>query len=553
MKVIYLLFVILFSGFIASSQNNDIVVYSLESEPFYVVLNGVRQNENPETNVRIENVNGDFHRLRVIFANKEFGSVDQSINFFEKDTEIKIEMVFKRNKFRARFMGENKKDKSKAQDEKVITYHDEEKKETNKTESQTIKTSESKESSAETSVRIDVSERGIKTEVSHKESYQAKPEDAIGDIEIIEGETEEVYQFMPNGSMCNRPSVTQEDYMKFRFAIDEENMFKRQEFIINFFSENCMTSAQVAGIVQLDYSTIKPYEIAKQGYRYTWDTENYDLVVASLKSENDRKKLINFLDIGVEGSEIEKPRIDQGTGSVAVEEVEISNSSLVEGYSGGVNCNFGEFVDANELKNTADKENFSADKMQIIRLKSQNKCFTVDDLKVIVETFTHESDKMDFLELAFHNTYDAGSFYQLLDVLTHSASKEKLGNYIKGQTGSRYGNVVDKNNQMAVATYSGEVGSVLPIISQEGFMNTLSNQVFQKDKMAVIDLALANYSLTTDQFIEVAKAAFTSEKDILEFVRKAKSNIYDIDNFHKVREIFSFNSSKNEFDEILGL
>lgn len=551
--------------FVASvfSQGNDIVVFTMESEPFYVVLNGVRQNEHPETNVRIENVNGEFHRLRIIFDNADYAPVDQSINFFEKDSEVKVEMIFRKNRFRARFLGEAKKEKNEAQ--VAVNYATEEGSSNSPVQTKSAEpnrssssvkvggnSTESKQSSSQTSVKIEVSESGIKKEININNKELDENWETTVQQTAKETEVEENYTYLPNGSMCQRPSLSQKDYLNFRYAIEEENMFNREKFIVQFFSENCMTAAQVAGIVQMEYSTVKPYEVAKSGYRHTWDTENYDVVISSLKSENDRKKLINFLGIGQEGGAVEQPEIEQSKIPVEAVPVETPAQSLVEGYSGCVNCSFNQLVDAEAIKAAADEKSFAADKMEVIRVNSQQKCYSVEDVKLIAETFTHESDKLDFLEFAYMNTYDAGNYYAVFNGLTHSASKERIGNFLLGQQQPRFGEVETADNNKAIKSYSGKAGSKLPIINQDVFMKTMNNQVFQKDKMLVIDLALANYSMTTEQFMDVAQAAFTSEKDILEFAKKAYPNIYDRENFHQVKSILSFNSSKKEFDELIG-
>jgi hypothetical protein len=570
MKILSTVIVLLFFCFGLRSQNNDVIVYSLESEPFYVVVNGIRQNDQPATNVRVENLKGDFHRLRVIFANEKYGFVDQGLSFMEANTEVKIELIFKRGKFKTRFRGENKKSLNQSNEEQVVTYHDQEQttstssssssqgttqggtSTTNQTSTHVEVESSQETSSSATSVKIEINGQGINSEIKHPGIYQSQPIDGVGEIEIIEGEVEETYQFMANGSMCSRPTVTQQDYMNFRYKLEEINMFDREKSIVQFFSENCMTSAQVAGIVQMDYSAVNGYEVAKHGYRYTWDTENYSLVVASLENKSEQQKLVTFLDVGVEGGAIETPSIDQSTITTEVVEGTNNNYSLVEGYTGGINCGFNQFVNAEAIKKAADEEDFAADKMQVIRLKSQNQCFTVKDVQLIAETFTHESDKIDFLELIFYNTYDVADFYKVFNVLTHSASKEEVAQFITEHSNKRSGAVKAKTTNNLPSNYAGKIGSYLPIIHQDDLIEALSEQVFQKDKLIVIQLVLNNYSMTTNQFIEAAQASFTSEKDILEFARMAKSNIYDIDNFQKVREIFSFNSSKKEFDELLA-
>jgi hypothetical protein len=397
-----------------------------------------------------------------------------------------------------------------------------------------------------------VSETGIKKEISiHDQRVETSWEEEVQQT-AQQTAVKENYTFLPNGSMCPRPTLSQKDYMNFRYAIEAENMFNREKFIIQFFSENCMTAAQVAGIVQMDLSTVKPYEIAKSGYRHTWDTENYEVVIASLKSQNDRRKLVNFLGIGIEGGVIENPALEQSKTPVEAIAVKTPAPSLIHGYSGGINCSFNQLVDGKAIKKAADEKSFAADKMEVIRLQSQHKCYTVADVQQIVETFTHESDKLDFLEFAYMNTYDAGNYYAVFNGLTHSASKERIGNFVLAQKDPRFGEVISVENDKAVKSYNGHVGSQRPILNQDIFMQTMENQVFQKDKMLVIDLALANYSMTTQQFIAVSQAAFTSEKDIIEFAKKAYPNIYDRDNFHQVKSILSFNSSKKELDELMG-
>ena len=62
-----------------AQNTGDLVFFTPEGGSFWVILNGVRQNEQPQTNVRIEGVRGDFYRLKVIFADDEFEAIDKNI------------------------------------------------------------------------------------------------------------------------------------------------------------------------------------------------------------------------------------------------------------------------------------------------------------------------------------------------------------------------------------------------------------------------------------------------------------------------------------------
>lgn len=386
-----------------------------------------------------------------------------------------------------------------------------------------------------------------------EDSTSASLNDNNKEIPADELEVNEDYRFMENGSMCSRPSVSQEQFLDFKVAIEKKGMFARHDFVVDYFQENCMTSEQISNIVQMDYTTIKPYEIAKIAYRHTWDTENYGLVLAALNNEAEVEKLVNFLDIGEAGTEISRPVADQTRSKKQLEKHidKVSSNSLIPGYSGGVGCDSDELADIEKIKAGAKEEDYTNGKMTVIRQGSQGKCFSVENIMDLSKVFSHESDKLDFMEWAFHHTYDVGNFYKAFDVFTHSTSKSKFGKYVLGQPNAKYGIVVDEDAPQPPEDYNGRIGSDRPIINGDDFVRAVGSQVFQKDKMMVINFAMENYSMTTDQFIAVAEEAFTSEKDILNFAKIAFSSIYDQDNFDKAASTLSFSSSKKEFENML--
>lgn len=524
----------LFMLFELYGQQNNLVVFTQESTPFYVVLNGVRQNETPQTNVKIEDVKGEFQKVRVIFENEELGAVDQSVNFFKEDVEIKIEVVYKRNKYRLRYMGEtalNNTETSSGQE--TIDFQS--------SESSSHKEEQSKETTKGSG------QVSISTRIAEQESQvEQTAEQAVEDIEPNED-----YVFLDNGSMCEKPSVSQEDYLAFKYDLDSENMFRQERFVLDFFKENCMTSAQIAGIVKMDFTTVKPYAIARDGYRYTWDTENYGVVIASLEKEAEQKQLINFLDAGKIGTDMEKP--DEGQAKITNQQsgAPKEKESLIEGYTGGVGCPNNEFIDALQLKFKVDKESSSADKMELIRMATQNNCLNVAQVKTLASAFTQENTRLDFVQWAYHHTYDVADYYLVFKEFIHGSNKKKLSDFILEQPQNVYGIVKNDHSDKIPSEYSGEIGSSDPILNTEKVANALKNQVFKKDKILILNHVLKNQALTVEQFKELADVSFTSENDILDFAEMAYPKIYNRDDFHTVKEIFTFNSSKRALDELI--
>lgn len=59
----------------AIAQNSSISIFSETGDPFYVFLNSVRQNENPDTNVRVDLLTNPYYDAEIVFANPDIPSV----------------------------------------------------------------------------------------------------------------------------------------------------------------------------------------------------------------------------------------------------------------------------------------------------------------------------------------------------------------------------------------------------------------------------------------------------------------------------------------------
>lgn len=91
MKRILLLALLL--GFIGVSKaQNRLVVFNQDGKQFYVILNGIKQNAEPKTNVKIEQLDGEAYKLKVIFADGATADVDKSIYFADANHEYVTEL-----------------------------------------------------------------------------------------------------------------------------------------------------------------------------------------------------------------------------------------------------------------------------------------------------------------------------------------------------------------------------------------------------------------------------------------------------------------------------
>lgn len=93
-----LLLVLLFASasLFAQNGNSTFEIFSEDGDPFVVVMNGVQQNTQAQTNVKIQNLTPAPYKLRIIFQNKELGALNDKINLdygFHQSYVIKLKKI----------------------------------------------------------------------------------------------------------------------------------------------------------------------------------------------------------------------------------------------------------------------------------------------------------------------------------------------------------------------------------------------------------------------------------------------------------------------------
>lgn len=92
MKKVYLLLSLGLFTVQSFAQLSNAVLFTEEGERFTLILNGARQNDNPETQIRITNLNAEFYKMKIIFDDQTLGSIDANlylINGTERAFNIK--------------------------------------------------------------------------------------------------------------------------------------------------------------------------------------------------------------------------------------------------------------------------------------------------------------------------------------------------------------------------------------------------------------------------------------------------------------------------------
>lgn len=90
-----------------AQQGSNFIFFAPEGEQFYLIINGIRQNENPETNVKVQGITGMMVKAKVIFADTQLGEVDKTIPMPEYPAEVTWQVkMTKKGEYGIKYFGE---------------------------------------------------------------------------------------------------------------------------------------------------------------------------------------------------------------------------------------------------------------------------------------------------------------------------------------------------------------------------------------------------------------------------------------------------------------
>jgi len=94
-KLLLLLLTMMLAAITSQAQvKSNLVFFTEQGERFTVILNGIRQNQQPETNVKITGLIAPNYKLKIIFDDASLGEIDKNL-MFNQGTESTF--VIKRN------------------------------------------------------------------------------------------------------------------------------------------------------------------------------------------------------------------------------------------------------------------------------------------------------------------------------------------------------------------------------------------------------------------------------------------------------------------------
>ncbi len=289
------------------SQENNAIFFSQNGEQFFVIVNGIKQNAEPATNVKVTGLNAPNYKVKIIF-NNGLPEIDKNVYFNEMGSEITYQIKQdKKGIYKLRFFSQVPLAQAAPPPptQSVIVYHVNPLPPTNTTITQTTTTTTTGVQPAQgASVGVNVGGTGINMNVSINDGSMTGTQSSSTYSQTTTTMTTTSppapvsVEYVPgyHGPIGCPIPMSPADFQSAKQTIASKS-FEDSKLTIakQIVNSNCLTSGQVRDLVHLfDFEDTK-LKFAKYCYGYTYDLGNYYKVNDAFEFESSIDELNQYI------------------------------------------------------------------------------------------------------------------------------------------------------------------------------------------------------------------------------------------------------------------
>jgi hypothetical protein len=314
-----LLLLFLFTTQLFFAQTSSITVFSQEGERFYVIVNGVRQNDAPSTNVKVTDLEKPNYLVKIIFEDQSIASLNQNVyllDYDEKRTNVTFNLKRDRKGKMKMAMNSFDYDVNSSKGTEVVKYHEIENpiaiptKNTTKTETKTTKTEtktvdvntlgigiNTKIEESEDNINVNVNIGGLNTSVTTKTDTPVKP----GRPKVLKDEivTEKPVTAAPIENTAKNCTfkMSTSDFQRAKSSVEKQSFAEsKMKVAKQFTTSNCLSTDQIIEIVNLFSFEENKLDYAKFAYSKCVDKNNYFLVNDAFSFSSSTDELTEYIE-----------------------------------------------------------------------------------------------------------------------------------------------------------------------------------------------------------------------------------------------------------------
>lgn len=376
--------IFLFTAF--GQKTSNLVIFAEDATPFYAIVNGIKQNIEPQTNVKITGLTNEINQVRVIFKNTNIPSLNQQVYFQSMGVEATMRITNTKKGYKLRYFGEVPLTETTVVDN-----------------TQWVSVLQASEPVVNTGVGGAVTTTTTVVEEKVTTTTNASPTNTATNVNI--------------GTTTNTAAVS-------------TNVTTNATSIgtATGTGENVNIGMNVGGV-----GFNMNVNVTETGLG-TNQNVNYNETTATTTTTNSGASTnVGTTTSGsVTTTTTTTTTSTSGTPIGSGNNVVVANPTpivYVEGYSGVVGCAI-PLTKIDAVKKAIEAEDFSENKMIVAKQATKNKCLTTAQVIEIAELFSFENEKLEYAKFAYAYTYDVDNYYQVNSVFSFSSSKEALNKHI---------------------------------------------------------------------------------------------------------------------------
>lgn len=398
---------------VSLAQKSNMIFFAPNEEKFYLVVNGIQQNGQPVSNVKVTEMSAPVtYNIKIKFEDEKLGFINDKVTL-EPGTEKSWSIQAKKKKgtnetvYVIKTAAEVELNNIAAVNnsfppEQVIIYH----------------TTPLPNAGADgVSFSMNVNEQGSNV------SFNMNNGSSTTSSSTTTTTTQSTTGTVINAVNCNNML----DAISFRQQLDRvrtQGTAAGKKIIAEKIAQQyCLSSKQVYELCDALLLSSDKIDLAKYSYTHCYDTQNYEEVYKAMPTSSMVKELYDY--ISKTGNSV-PPTAPATTVPVRVE--------YVPGYSGPYGCaqpmSTAGFASAKSSIEDADFENT---KMSTAKTITGANCLTTDQVVEICKLFDFENTRLEFAKFAYPHTYDKGNYFKVNKVFDFDASKQDLNKYIQNK------------------------------------------------------------------------------------------------------------------------
>lgn len=304
MKKLVLSAVAILACSISILAQSNLVFYSEQGEKFYVVLNGIRQNAEAETNVKVTDLPQPYYKTKIIFENESLPQIDKMVNFNQGMESVFAIKQNKKGDYVLRWQSETPIAQAPppAPSQSVVTYTTTAPAVSmSVTETTTTTTTTGGSSGDNVSVGFEMGGMGMNMNVNINDPYMNGSSQTTSSYSTTTTTTTTSSQpatttaVVTSSGGCDFP-MSPGDFASAKRSISSKTFEDSQmKMAKQIFNSNCLTSEQVKEIMMIFTFEDGKLEFAKYAYGYTYDPNNYWKVNDAFEFESSIEELDQYI------------------------------------------------------------------------------------------------------------------------------------------------------------------------------------------------------------------------------------------------------------------